>query len=575
MKRIKNLYNKFHKSDLFLIGLLICIGCLSVSCTDQVDKMKDLQQDNIEGNTNFYLSFNIDLPNNLGTKSYTTKVGGSNEEEQNGVGPENSILGAKIYFCKEDDTVITSVETSENANYGFPNYYLSTNNASDNSYTHKLEIQIDIERLQKLYKYEKTGKEINILMVANNSKQPTYTLTDGDAKDAVNSFGWLNANPLREFNINNSNNPLPLTNYSSFSVSLFKDVDVDVEDLEEFKLAIKQIFTENAQIGGKLYPIKDKVLELERTVARLDFKGNGIGDNEFIYNLGSEGLKLNLYKLQAFNINRTSNIFRQTIKGTTYSAFGVPEEVYHLFRAEKGNEDGYYIWVYSPNWENERTTENYFNVLSQNEDDSFTINDENGNDEQRAFVTIDELTKRSLQDGYYPWRYITENVVPTTEMMMDENLWKYATGVAFSFRILGKDNEPLKIENLKAETLPAGIKISTDADVPEGTITVTMADQTWMNVSPDPTDHCYYLTYYGFIKHNNVDQQAEPSETQEIGENVPGPMKYAIVRNNIYQLSIGTINNLPNPKDPMNLFITIDCVVAPWENRWDDEITLY
>ncbi|MDE6368201.1 MAG: fimbria major subunit [Muribaculaceae bacterium] len=84
----------------------------------------------------------------------------------------------------------------------------------------------------------------------------------------------------------------------------------------------------------------------------------------------------------------------------------------------------------------------------------------------------------------------------------------------------------------------------------------------------------YYCYYYYWNRHNNNGN-----------DGVMGPMEFAVVRNNVYKLSVTEINKLGHPRVPLNdpdsptpktpdekenVYITVDAKVLPWVVRVND-----
>ena len=75
----------------------------------------------------------------------------------------------------------------------------------------------------------------------------------------------------------------------------------------------------------------------------------------------------------------------------------------------------------------------------------------------------------------------------------------------------------------------------------------------------------FVVSYYYFIRHNY------DSTTHVLGET--GPMQFAVVRNNIYKLSVTSLNGLPvpydpsDPDEPQNAYISVELKVLAWAKR--------
>ena len=133
----------------------------------------------------------------------------------------------------------------------------------------------------------------------------------------------------------------------------------------------------------------------------------------------------------------------------------------------------------------------------------------------------------------------------------------YATGVAFNFIILGNDGRPLKMYD--KDNFPTSVS---QADRSDGSILITDGDNNSVKLKPkrikiyETREEDYFiLTYIGFIYHND-----DPNYKDSIS-----PMKYGVVRNTTYQLSLNSINKLPFPNKPYDYYLSIDIKVKAWD----------
>lgn len=141
----------------------------------------------------------------------------------------------------------------------------------------------------------------------------------------------------------------------------------------------------------------------------------------------------------------------------------------------------------------------------------------NGNDLPPSHFIMPEATSipSSIKTSgdYYFWTYVTENTIPSA----DKQLQGYSTGIKFHTRITGA---------------PADVKL-------DDATSITINYQGEEAIVNRADDGGFYIDYYYFIQHNDNNVQG-----------VMGPMEYAIVRNNIYRLSLESIDALPRPYDP-------------------------
>lgn len=554
---------------------------------------------------------NVSLPvEGDATRGSVTNSSGGTDETVTPSANESKIDEAALYFCTKDETtneytLLFSLETSATGGEaGGPNYALTENKTTDATYTHKLEVEVPIGNIKKLL-----GKTVYLFLVANHNKVSGYTISDSSGPEnakfnSSSSAGWpvyLEYGDSKDTNGNGLGQVLPLVNYEEFKIEGFKDIDSNLTTNADVFEAVKNMFNKVPSFSrGVMYEVPN-VLELERGVARVDFKcipQDGI-TQDYTYKIKDTNFYIQLGELQMVNLNSEAYLFRHTIKGSKLSAYGESGETVSIFGKENGDDTGsYYNWVVGTDWTDtpSKSGAGLKNTLKMEEG---VLSQGTGFDLTLANIEMDELAKFPVYDtdNYHPWCYIYENTIPTVDMMTDEERYKYATGLIFKFKVLGKpqttEDEGNKVTTYPVLKLtddvtdyPDGITKCTDKGVKDGTITMTKPDGTWMNVEPD-NKGVYWLEYYAFIPHNNDDDTEEETTTEvthpETGETVTSsttvtykaPMKYGIVRNNVYQLSINSVTDLPNPEEPRTLYLQIDCTVLNWNVRWDDDITLF
>lgn len=237
-------------------------------------------------------------------------------------------------------------------------------------------------------------------------------------------------------------------------------------------------------------------LLLERCVARLDYK-DGSKNSDNSYQIGESGYTVKLESLQLINISRAMYCMRHT------SSDGSDSETI-LFGTEK-EESGYIMDTDAALKRGNSVQPGHF------------IN-EGGKYYADKATPIDALTIDLDGKGYKFWNYITENTLPSIESQKQG----LSTGIILHTRIINAPEnvdlsgpDPITI-NYRGEEITVDYSAAT-SDNPAG----------------------YYIDYFYFIKHNdnNID-------------GLMGVMEYGIVRNNIYRLSLLSIDGLPRPYNP-------------------------
>lgn len=194
-------------------------------------------------------------------------------------------------------------------------------------------------------------------------------------------------------------------------------------------------------------------------------------------------------------------------------------------------------------------------------------------------------SKTGEKEGYYIWRYAVENTIPAPVANQQNGI---STGVAFRAQIVAGEN----CDKTLKETLDEGTediyvfqnKLYGDWDAVE---TAAEADLTselgyaYQAVTDGgysyedagftvykPTDGKYITYYYYWNRHNDNNKSTEM-----------GPMEFAVVRNNVYKLSVEAIYRFgsddPKPEipdehpeeEPDNVFFKVNVKVLPWVVR--------
>lgn len=351
-----------------------------------------------------------------------------------------------------------------------------------------------------------------------------------------------------------SGQTMPFVNATKYIVD-FSSIDA-TNDLTLIH-SIRNLFGENGILNLSTVP-GGKSLELERAVARVDYGDarssdikNGCSDN--VYELGDvANHTLKLHSIQLFNVSTEAYIFRHTLAGTYSNAYGTPANSVTLFEPENGSTDtDNYTWIVDTDWSSTPSKGTSFI------NDYATLSGTDGR------ILISELMKTGSgartksNTYYYPWRYIMENTIPAGSLMTDENLSKYATGVKLTFKVCtdktGSPQAKINSGDVLTLTMP-----STHPTQPYYYQDINYTDGTGEEAG-------YFLTYYAFIKHNDGDDVTIAADNV-----VPAPMKYAIVRNNVYMLSVQNVKNLPDPKKIETMFLELKVEIKPWVRRMND-----
>ena len=525
-------------ASILIMGMVVS-GCVNETFSDEKpSKTPDAE---------YFMSLSVSVPTEA-TRSNTLANGESSDDRLAGTANETTVKSATIYFCV-GDKVKAEIEV---------NQYIQTPNSTGNTtlWTKIADLSV--------FKDLAGEEEVGIFIVGNASESSlshdfgTATGKENDANKAKITFAGADSAPIEDFGTDGK--IMPLSSAKKFTTDKFKEVPAyDETDPTAYVEAIKGIFS-RATVTNKWWDVNQEstAIQLERAVARIDFKdkdNRAAGEEAWTYKVDSTtDLNIKLYSLQLFNINKNSYLFRHSSAGSTSNADATEGPA--LFDVERGNSG--YTWVASHDWtssnEGFEKDSDFYNTLTLDETD-FNIDGED------TTITIAELTetennqpKRALQDNYYPWCYVSENTLPSVELMTGEEAWKYATGIAFSFTLLDKNGKVLT-KTTKAEDYPSCITASTRT---EGAITIMDKDANWIDVEPDTNTGEFYITYLAYIVHND----------SYSGMTAPKiPMFYGVVRNNAYQLKVKSVEGLPRANDPESYYLSLQIKVLAWAKR--------
>lgn len=474
-------------------------------------------------NNKYYISLSVSIPNS--TRNSQNSNDGYDNETLAGTDLESTLENADLYFCIDKKVNLQLSATNINRNSGLEGkgveYVLTA-------------LIPDISKLKAL-----VGQKVELFIVGNHDKYPSLPPIE-NVSEATFNIKSLDENPVGEFK--DKGKLLPFVNADSFIIDDFEKINQRNE--KDILEALQNLFSGNGP--DKTYRIKS--LDLERAVARIDFADKArLHNNEaWLYKVGNSELQLKLSELQIFNVNTESFLFRHTSSGNREKA----SENLKMFGEEKDLGDCY-IWVANPSWINNKL--NLLNTLEFSNKESKKVI--KGINDSKGKIKIEELSKNlSYLDNnktYYPWRYVSENTLKSITTELETN----ATGLAFTFLILNSQGKGLKYSDSQVN-YPAGINNKKHSDSQStGIIKITDSDGSWIEVEPSK-DNCYYLTYYAFIVHND---DKDP-------DNI-GPMEYAVVRNNVYQLSVNSVQRLPDPNQPESLYLNLDINILSWKKH--------
>lgn len=566
-----------HINRNFQAVLLLIMVIIMTSCSEDSAPKPEFDNSGSKeylDNQDFYISLQITVPEENYSRSTTTPTGGSSNNTNNGFDLETKINTINLYFYDvtgtgaTDDKLLCTFSTEASSNS-------LIKNGTSSSYT--LVQKIDVNDIKQLF-----GKKLHIYALANLQSYPTGTnLTESQFLDQSFNAGTFGSGYSKL--VGSQGMYCPMSNIEEFELDLTTYSESTTPSESEIVDIIKSLFTNSytdsqTSESGKLWKISGN-LSLQRMIARIDYKDGGeitsiAGVSNYtptnLYVLpgtsieisncysnveGSKGVYLKLNNITLFNAAPSAFVFHHTSEGSLQLASAEDAVPFGIER-NNSSDATKYNWIADNDWDTKSST-SFFNTPTVTSD-SWSVSATEGIETADNIIT--NVIENYENDGYSPWYYIMENTVPSTAMMNLSN----CTGVAFEMVIWDKTTQqPYKGNG-------AEVRINRDSD---GYYQILKFNKTGTNEETGKDEGYYSLIYKYLIEHNleksgNVDQS-----TGKRGE--LGAMQIGIVRNNVYQLSLKGVSDLPNPHEPDDIVLTVNCKVKAWDVRWDEDVKLH
>ena len=605
------------KRDLLLFALsfviLVFTGCVNDTLTPENpdDIKKDEQL--------LYLTAKISLAGGSDTKSSTEPDGKSDEDpnEYPGFDEENVIDHFNLYFFEKTDFTYDD-------GYQYDEKYLFTCstkqtidfNLTDNFNT-KIELEVSPYDLNLIagknnirvyatanYTYDYFYECYNWLIHPTQSYKNDYTynpllsyMNISQVQVAAASMAFLDEFPYKDGENTYVGKKIPMTNDDYIDLNFSGLSENDIEVYIEKMYSNEDITELTTKINNAITTSFNKTINLKRGLARIDYRDLS-EKGDFIYPLKYRDnnckIKLKIWSLSPINISRKFYVFPHTASGDISGASYDPSKYEDMlsgfevsrFGIENNNANlTSYRWVADQDWgykKGQSQTWNgsdignyFFNMPSVDSNDFYA---EPGMTPIFISSLVNENHFKYVEGGntYYPWRYLSENTLPSTESMIRG----LTTGICFKvifegspgmFQLIeGSDNEYSdNVENF-VKYLKANYDTTKEPEITYERIGDSLSYKFIINGNPVIIDYSREsgntMNYYYFFKHNDNGIQG-----------VMGPMEYAIVRNNIYRIAVQGFNGLPTPYDPEDpdepdkpqeeFDIMVDLKVLSWAKR--------
>lgn len=524
------------------------------ACSDEVDLSANNEESTEESTSQVFMQFNLELP--AVSRSTTQTEGGSDAGVEIGKDYENQVSEVLVVITDATDdkfitgsTVTNLIPTGNNTTYVVP---FNTN---------------------KLVDY--AGDPVNIYVYCN----PTSELKKGlDSEDGIN--------------VNATYTLTDATNATIWTKNKFLMTNAD-DDYERTLPAN----LDNYKVESN--PFDLETIKVERAVARFDYK-TSVDDETYTLMEDKEGhpevtvtltdmalvnLSKEFYYLRRVSADGTST--NATIGGTETNTNYVVDTDYEWkgkYSEETTDKASHFFYVYNPN--SASTTDYAWTSISSLTSED---NDESWNSGENANVD---------RKGYKIWRYATENTIPAQVSNQKKGI---TTGVVFKGEIQGKGDMANLLNGEKTVYVFDNILWGTWDDVRTAAEAKESDNTTLANpllaaayneamkggysdpkavtagftiFRPNTTTKKYEVLYYYWNRHNDNNNNGSM-----------GPMEFAVVRNNVYKLSVTGVNKFghptnpgddpdpENPEDPDeedDVYFRVAVEVLPWVVRIND-----
>ena len=545
--------------------LFMAIGIATAfsACSDEVDLSTNNGGSTEESTSQVFMQFNLELP--AVSRSTTQIGGGSDAGVEIGKDYENQVSEVLVVITDATDdkfiagsTVTNLIPTGSNTTYVVP---FNTNKLVDyagdpvNIYVYcnpTSELKNGLE--------SEDGIDVNATYTLTSATDETiWSITDGDNNTKNGHFLMTNADDNYERTL-----PDNLDNYK---------VESNPFDLKTIKVERAAArFDYKSSVADETYTLMEKDGKAEVTVTLTDMA---------LVNLSKE-----FYYLRRVSDDGTST--SAIIGGTETNTNYVVDTDYEWkgkYSEETTDKASHFFYVYNPN---SASTTDYawtsISSLTSEDNDESWNSGENENDKRK---------------GYKIWRYATENTIPAQVSNQKKGI---TTGVAFKGEIKGVsegmktllngtntvyvfdnilwgtwDNVKTAAEATEGDntTLANPLLAAAYKEATKGVYTDAKAVAAGFTIfRPNTTTKKYEVLYYYWNRHNDNNNNGSM-----------GPMEFAVVRNNVYKLSVTGVNKFghptnpdddpdpENPEDPDeedDVYFKVAVEVLPWVVRIND-----
>ena len=567
-----------------LSALAVCL----TACNDDIGTGSNVPAEESEG---IYLKFALDLPSGSGSRSKTDTeenedYGSSSDGTEVGKDHENRINQIMLDFTDENNNYLTSTNVTS----------VTPTTSTENEYV----ITVPPERLAEYVSPEpEQGEEAE--------QRIAYVYAYCNPTDELRALAGAAEGSTEVTNFIQKAHTIT----DSENASVWQDNNFLMSNAVKHEITLPESWNENLSSGNPYDLTPTGPIKVERSVARFDYKATHENN---IYrvrkSLNSEndddtdnpGIYIQLTDVALINMSKSFYYLRRvSADGQNASAIicGVETKNNYVVDTDATEKAQYTTLA---NWTDKNT--HFFYNLEESDTWQWTsLADISDNELENPWGTDEKTTK-----GYHIWRYAIENTIPDdNQAPTDHNALQkngITTGVVFKAKIgkdanyegdvTWKDNEPIyvfrnvlygdweAVKNYATKNPSSEVAYAYNA-VQAGDYDYEEAGFTEYTPNADGNHYAYY---YYWNRHNDNGKNGQSGKEDP----VMGPMEFAVVRNNVYKLSVEAIYRFgypegetpdpetpdeekptpdpdePDPEDP-KVFLEVEVKVLPWVVR--------
>lgn len=576
---------------LSVVSVTAGMTLLLSGCANDLNESNPSIEDQISVNKKAYVNIAVKYPSAGSSRSATDSEGDTNSDAspdfEIGSAEENNVTSALVVLTDINNNYVTycMVDINDLEQVG-----------PSNGMTTHYKAAFDLGHIRNAYAEGslEEGGSTNIWVYCNPTQQLLDMVKEGFSGEWMDWSGYWNGTQT-ENDIIWTDNHFLMTNSTLYTRADLPGVDEWDKHTDE----------------NNPYDLTQEIpVPVERVAARFDFKDGSTKGNSTYSITNSDGtselLTVQLTRMALVNVSNAYYFLRRVsanglMTNATYGGIETPVNyVVDLYSSEKS-------------LKGEITPENAFDFFN------YTLFDNQGNYSDYNWENISDVISTPddnwlSEPVYSKWHYLTENTIPSPAMNQKT---VQTTGIVFEAKLSPGSATPETLQNAlnnvsasspvlylfdeilytgfdeavaAAKSLPAGalynaVSLALDAagmsiDNYSGLTVLTPAVKEAMTSNGftiyEPSlgnDGAwgYYCYYFYWNRHND---NGIP--------NMMGNMEFAVVRNNVYKISVDTLERLGHPVEPDNdpdpvepedpaeeaqVYMTLTIEVLPWVVR--------